>query len=372
VCGLPCRHHDRWRLCLSNDSYAGAHERTVSCSEKRSTNLTLGIVYAMIILNPSHDSVRSIVTQYKEQQGAKKVTEIDYYVSEFDDVAFRIKTSWPTLTIYASMPGFAKYKSIGVDAHLQTVYGSGYRSGPVTVDVPGSPNFDFSVSFDVVAEELAAVLDKASNLKKNALAGAFRHVFGMALRKELTPKALVLPYRTDEDCYLKVNGDGVIVIFQLQFKEANDLIIADVFMKEFKEARRDQALGQAPSVSFQKVAPLELEGLQVKQGVNIGFVSFGKSSATLRSLVLSISHVYSAALFPMHYSAEKIERSVTALCTFRNYLTYHIKASKAYMHMRMRKRVETFLGILSKARPEAVGETQKKLASGKTFERKDR
>jgi len=307
----------------------------------------------MIILNPSHESVRNIVTQYKEQQGAKKISEIDYYVSEFDDVAFRIKTVWPNLTIYASMPGFAQYKSIGVDAHMQATYGSGYRSGPVTVDVPEQPTFDFSVSFDVVAEDLATILDKASNIKKNALSGAFRHVFGMAQRKELTPRALVLPYRTDEDCYLKVNGDGVIVIFQLQFKEANDLIIADVFMKEFKEARRDQALGQAPSVSFQKVAPLELEGLpNIKQGVNIGFVSF--------------------ALFPMHYSAEKIERSVTALCTFRNYLTYHIKASKAYMHMRMRKRVETFLGILSKARPEAVGETQKKLASGKTFERKDK
>jgi len=306
----------------------------------------------MIILNPSHESVRAIIAQYKEQDGSKKISEIDVYVSEFDDVEFRIKTVWPTLTIYASMPGFAQYKSIGVQAHMQSIYGSGYRSGPVTVDVPESPTFDFSVSFDMAAEDLAAVLDKASNVKKNALAGVFRHVFGMAQRKELTPKALVIPYRSVEDCYLKVNGDGVIVIFQLQFKEANDLIIADVFMKEFKEARRDQALGQAPSVSFQKVAPLELEGLQVKQGVNIGFVSF--------------------ALFPMHYSAEKIERSVTALCTFRNYLTYHIKASKAYMHMRMRKRVETFLGILSKARPEAVGETQKKLASGKTFERKDK
>jgi actin related protein 2/3 complex subunit 2 len=233
-------------------------------------------VNPMIILNPSHDSVRNIVSQYKEQQGAKKVAEIDYYVSDFDDVAFRIRSAWPTLTIFASMPGFGKYKTIGVDSHLQAIYGSGYRSGPVTVDVPDQPTFDFSVSFDVAAEELSVVLDKASNIKKNALAGAFRHVFGMAQRKELTPKALVLPYRSDEDCYLKVNGDGVIVIFQLQFKEANDLIIADVFMKEFKEARRDQALGQAPSVSFQKVAPLELEGLQVKQGVNIGFVSFGQ------------------------------------------------------------------------------------------------
>lgn len=239
--------------------------------------LTLIKVLAMIILNPSHESVRNIVTQYKEQQGAKKVSEIDYYVSEFDDVAFRIKTVWPNLTVYASMPGFAQYKSIGVDAHMQATYGSGYRSGPVTVDVPEQPTFDFSVSFDVVAEDLATILDKASNIKKNALSGAFRHVFGMAQRKELTPRALVLPYRTDEDCYLKVNGDGVIVIFQLQFKEANDLIIADVFMKEFKEARRDQALGQAPSVSFQKVAPLELEGLpNIKQGVNIGFVSFGE------------------------------------------------------------------------------------------------
>ena len=214
----------------------------------------------MIILNPSHESVRAIIAQYKEQDGSKKISEIDVYVSEFDDVEFRIKTVWPTLTIYASMPGFAQYKSIGVQAHMQSIYGSGYRSGPVTVDVPESPTFDFSVSFDMAAEDLAAVLDKASNVKKNALAGVFRHVFGMAQRKELTPKALVIPYRSVEDCYLKVNGDGVIVIFQLQFKEA----------------RRDQALGQAPSVSFQKVAPLELEGLQVKQGVNIGFVSFGE------------------------------------------------------------------------------------------------
>jgi actin related protein 2/3 complex subunit 2 len=233
-------------------------------------------LWEMIILNPSHESVRAIIAQYKEQDGSKKISEIDVYVSEFDDVEFRIKTVWPTLTIYASMPGFAQYKSIGVQAHMQSIYGSGYRSGPVTVDVPESPTFDFSVSFDMAAEDLAAVLDKASNVKKNALAGVFRHVFGMAQRKELTPKALVIPYRSVEDCYLKVNGDGVIVIFQLQFKEANDLIIADVFMKEFKEARRDQALGQAPSVSFQKVAPLELEGLQVKQGVNIGFVSFGE------------------------------------------------------------------------------------------------
>jgi actin related protein 2/3 complex subunit 2 len=230
----------------------------------------------MIILNPSHESIRSIVTQYKEQAGAKKVSEIDYYVSEFDDVAFRIKSAWPNLTIFVSMPGFSQYKSIGVDSHMQSIYGSGYCSGPVTVDVPERPTFDFSVTFDVSSEDTAAILDKASNIKKNALAGAFRHVFGMAQRKELTPKALVLPYRTDEDCYLKVNGDGVIVIFQLQFKEANDLIIADVFMKEFKEARRDQALGQAPAVSFQKVAPLELDGLKVKQGVNIGFVSFGE------------------------------------------------------------------------------------------------
>jgi hypothetical protein len=37
---------------------------------------------------------------------------------------------------------------------------------------------------------------------------------------------------------------------------------------------------------------------------------------------------------------------------FRDYLHYHIKASKAYMHSRMRIRVDSFLKVLNRAKPE--------------------
>lgn len=63
---------------------------------------------------------------------------------------------------------------------------------------------------------------------------------------------------------------------------------------------------------------------------------------------------------------DKAESSVQALCQFRNYLHYHIKASKTYMHMRMRKRVEDLLHVLNRAKPAQEGAVEKKTWSGKS------
>jgi hypothetical protein len=46
-------------------------------------------------------------------------------------------------------------------------------------------------------------------------------------------------------------------------------------------------------------------------------------------------------LFKDHISAAKREKTIDTIQTFRNYLHYHIKCSKAYMHDRMRKRCVT-------------------------------
>lgn len=49
---------------------------------------------------------------------------------------------------------------------------------------------------------------------------------------------------------------------------------------------------------------------------------------------------------------------------FRDYLHYHIKCSKAYMHSRMRTRVAEFLKVLNRAKPDvAAGEGARKTAS---------
>jgi actin related protein 2/3 complex subunit 2 len=36
----------------------------------------------------------------------------------------------------------------------------------------------------------------------------------------------------------------------------------------------------------------------------------------------------------------------------RNYLHYHLKCSKAYMHQRMRAKTNDFLKVLNRAKPE--------------------
>jgi hypothetical protein len=54
-------------------------------------------------------------------------------------------------------------------------------------------------------------------------------------------------------------------------------------------------------------------------------------------------------LFPRHLNSE----SITHIQLFRDYLHYHIKCSKAYMHSWMRKRVTEFQKILNRAKLES-------------------
>ena len=56
---------------------------------------------------------------------------------------------------------------------------------------------------------------------------------------------------------------------------------------------------------------------------------------------------------------------------FRHYLHYHIKASKSYLHMRMRHKVVTLLQVLNRAVPDKdPTKVQKKTMAGKTFTRR--
>ena len=78
----------------------------------------------------------------------------------------------------------------------------------------------------------------------------------------------------------------------------------------------------------------------------------------------------SMVLFDNHLNAKNVFKTINLLETFRNYLHYHIKCSKAYMHNRMRSKVADWLKVLNRARPDPIAEKAKKVASGRTFVRK--
>ncbi|KAJ9064021.1 Arp complex subunit [Entomophthora muscae] len=162
---------------------------------------------------------------------------------------------------------------------------------------------------------------------------------------------MVIHYREDEMIFVQAHGDRVTVIFSTFFKEEMDQVFGKVFLQEFVDARRDPSVQNAPQVLYtNREPPLEIRDIPgVQSHDNIGYVTFVMNSR--------------------HYKDDETrEKSISMIQTFRDYLHYHIKCSKAYMHSRMRARVSDFLKVLNRARPESK-KTEKKTASGRTFVR---
>jgi hypothetical protein len=59
-------------------------------------------------------------------------------------------------------------------------------------------------------------------------------------------------------------------------------------------------------------------------------------------------------LFPRHFAPGVAASTISHIQLFRDYLHYHIKCSKAYMHSRMRHRVAEFQKILNRAKTEVA------------------
>ena len=184
-------------------------------------------------------------------------------------------------------------------------------------------------------------------LKRNVFAAPFAEYFDACAKKQ-DLGTLALQYRADEAIYLKTEQERCIVIFRVHFVDKDDQLLGKVFIEEFVHARKGVA--GAPSVSFSLVEPpRELEGVPgITADENQGFVSF--------------------VLHPAHQA--KRPNTISTIQIFRNYLHYHIKCSKAYMHTRMRERVRRLLQVLNRAKVEPFVKHEKKTVSGKTFKRK--
>ncbi|KOB73956.1 Actin related protein 2/3 complex subunit 2, partial [Operophtera brumata] len=81
-----------------------------------------------------------------------------------------------------------------------------------------------------------------------------------------------------------------------------------------------------------KEPPLELVDTDARVGDNISYVTF--------------------VLFPRHTCASARDNTIDLLHMFRDYLHYHIKCSKVYVHSRMRAKAGDLLKVLNRARPQ--------------------
>lgn len=187
---------------------------------------------------------------------------------------------------------------------------------------------DVSLALDpaAIGATYPEVVARVSQLRRNAFAAPFERAFASVLAKAPSAETCVR-YRMREPVFVLPRGDRVSVIFSLEFEDPTDRAVARIIAQEFIEMQRHVSTGPAMNFS-DKEPPLELRGKELPKPTDafVGYLTF--------------------ALFPRMYdSPAKRANAVTLVTQFRGYLDYHIKAAKAYLHTRMRARVDGWMTV---------------------------
>ncbi|MCJ1373355.1 hypothetical protein MMC20_004583 [Loxospora ochrophaea] len=314
----------------------------------------------MLLLDYQNVLIQSLLT---ERFSGAPPASIDQVVSDFDGVTFHLSTpeKKTKILISISVKCFRELVQYGAQNVLEREYGP-YIVAP-------EAGYDFSIVVDLEnlpgdQESREDLINRISLLKRNAMAAPFERAFddftkmqeeASKYTRESAPEGvreggevMAIHYREEEAIYIKASHDRVTVIFSTIFREETDRVFGKVFLQEFVDARR-RAIQNAPQVLFRNEPPLELQnvpGLANSSNGEVGYVTF--------------------VLFPRHLTPQRRQESISHVQTFRDYFHYHIKASKAYIHSRMRRRTADFLQVLNRARPENE-EKERKTASGRTF-----
>jgi len=193
-------------------------------------------------------------------------------------------------------------------------------------------NISFSVDLLKLAKADTTMQEKTVNelarLKRNCFAAAF-NVHFKAHKEKATVSRIVIPFRPEETMYIKANKDNVTVIFSTIFKDPDDQVLAKIFLNEFSTKVQGNK-NNSPQVIYQKDPPKEImDHNSALKGDNVYYLTF--------------------VLQPIHI--QRGDNTIDLIHSFRTYLHYHIKCSKAFMHQRMRSKTDEFIQILNRAKP---------------------
>lgn len=297
----------------------------------------------MILLETNNRIVEDILRlKFKNALSGNKAESVDITIADFDGVLFHISNingEKTKVRISISLKFYKELQEHGADELLRREYGS-----LLTVPEDGY-NVSLLFDFENIPDNYEELIQKTGMLKRNCFASVFEKYFEFQEKGEEGHKRAVIHYRDDETLYVEAKPDRVTVVFSTIFKDEDDIIIGKVFMQEFKEGRK--ASHTAPQVLFShREPPMELQNTDARIGDNIGYITF--------------------VLFPRHTNKQARDNTINLIHMFRDYLHYHIKCSKAYIHSRMRAKTSDFLKVLNRARPEPKT-IEKKTITGRTF-----
>ncbi|KAJ6695151.1 ARP2/3 COMPLEX 34 KDA SUBUNIT [Salix koriyanagi] len=309
-----------------------------------------------MILLQSHSRFL-LQTLLNRVQNLEKAVELDYHWVEFDDVRYHILVSMKNpnaLLLSVSLPipppeaVFMGGLPFGAIEAIKAAYG-------VAVQILDPPRDGFNLTLKLNLGKLPpdeehryALLVKIASVREVVLGAPLRVVLKHLSSRTVIPGIdglLAIVHRSKESFFLDPQPDKVTVVFPMRFKDSIDIAFATSFLQEFVEARRTAGLNNAPSCLWSPTPPLELKEAPAEAlSANAGF-SF--------SLVT--------------WKAKKLDRTVWNLSTFHAYVSYHVKCSEGFMHTRMRRRVESMIQALDRAKPGVEG--RKKSPNSRSFKR---
>ncbi|CAH0564865.1 unnamed protein product [Brassicogethes aeneus] len=301
----------------------------------------------MILLEINNRVVEETLTiKIKNALNGQKNESIDVTVADFDGVLYHISNpngDKSKIRISISLKFYKELQQYGADELLKREYGQ------YLIANEDGYNVSVLVDLETIPQNWEEVVKKIGLLKRNCFASVFEKYFDFQEKGDEGQKRAVIHYRDDETLYVEAKADRVTVVFSTRFRDEDDVVIGKVFMQELKEGLR--ASHTAPPVLFShREPPRELANTDAKVDNNVGYVTF--------------------VLFPRHTAHNTRDNTINLIHTFRHYLHYHIKCSKAYIHSRMRAKTSEFLKVLNRARPENKS-TDKKTITGRTFVRRD-
>jgi len=283
----------------------------------------------MILLEVNNRIVEETLTvKIKNALSGQKAESVLVTVADFDGALYRLsnpKDDKTKVNVSISLKFYKELQEHGAEGVLQREYGD--------MLVTPDEGFDATVQVDLtnIPEDWEEVVKKCGRLKRNCFASVFEKYFEFQEREEEGQTQAVIHYRDDETMYVQAKSDRVTVIFSTIFKDASDIILSEVFMREFREGRKAKAT--APTVLFSnKEPPMGLEDTDARTGEGVGYITF--------------------VLFPRHTGKDTRDNTIDLIHLFRDYLHYHLKCSKAYIHSRMRAKTSEFLKVLNRAKIE--------------------
>uniref|UniRef100_A0A1I8E8T6 Arp2/3 complex 34 kDa subunit n=2 Tax=Wuchereria bancrofti TaxID=6293 RepID=A0A1I8E8T6_WUCBA len=297
----------------------------------------------MIILEQNNRIITEVLDlKFSMAKQGNKLEKVDVRFADFDGVVYHISNpngDRAIIMLSISLKFYKELQEHGADELLRREYGKYLCTTPES-------NYNVSLTYNLneLPNDYSTIVSQASHLKRNCFASVFEKYFNFQSQGQTGAKRAIIHYRDDETLYVETKADRVTVIFSTIFRDPDDVVIGKLFLQEFREGRK--ASQTSPAVLYTVgEPPLELRDCpDARVGDNVGYITF--------------------VLFPRHTNVQARDNTINLIHTFRDYLHYHIKCSKAYMHSRMRARTNDFLKILNRARPE--GRVEKKTFSYRT------